>query len=181
MESAGESVRKQSWLRKHWAKVAIGCALTFMAVIAGGFLLLMFLFRGIEDLGGGFCATNTPDRLKNIENLAQFQFPSSAVNIQTSCGGMQGWGASASFEMSPNDLATLQASTRVEQEEWVSNMPTSNASQGLQPPSQFIADLAEAYTSYLYGIYSVPEFQQEILIDTSSSEVYRVSVHVLGG
>lgn len=123
------------------------------------------------------CDASNSDGINNTEAIGRFQFPPSASDIVSSCFGMQGWGLFTTFTMAANDLMVFQASTQISEEGWAAVLPAE--SRGV--PSASIIIASENLTSLLYGIYSSGGFQQEILIDTSATTLYRVQVTVFGG
>jgi hypothetical protein len=127
------------------------------------------------------CNVTEATGLEQTESLGQFEFPPSAQSITAGCFGMQGWGLTATFVMSPEDLGMLQVSTRVSQDEWVTLVPPSGSLQPYDLPSEQVVIWSQGMTSLVYGIYVATEFSQEILIDTTDPNLYRVRVLVLGG
>jgi hypothetical protein len=102
-----------------------------------------------------------------VEENAKFTLPPSAHNIISACGGMQGWMAQARFEMSPDDLDNLLASTFLTQ-------PLTEIA-----PEERLDDV-ENMSSYLYG-RSTSGLWQEIIINTSDPNVYTVYITTIGG
>lgn len=105
-----------------------------------------------------------------VERTAYFKFPPSATHIESFCMGMQGWFASANFEMSPEELETFINSTYIE-------MPLDTALP--TEPYFFDPDSVKDMKSYLYG--NGYNGLQEVLIDTSDPDKYFVYFRAGGG
>jgi hypothetical protein len=157
-----------------WLTICGGC----MYTVYDGLTRISDGLRGLADdaLTPGPCETEHPNRIQNTQNLGQFEFPPSATNIETGCGGLQGWGASAAFDMLPSDLPVLLNNSRITElsPDFPSNV------QG-HSPYQFMVTQAATMRAYLYGWRSEPEFLIEILIDTTNPALYHVTINVFGG
>jgi len=139
--------------------------LAFFAIACG--LWWFVMARTVTDLGkslGGCDSSNPPE----IEDVARFSLPPSYQNLESSCFGLQGWGAFARFEMAPADLDVFVASTLVD-------MPLSTSE--IPARSFFPKDIS----SYLYGKHEANGLSQYILIDTSDRASYVVYLEVVGG
>jgi hypothetical protein len=163
--------------RKLIRNIIIGLAgLTICgAVVAiAGLVWLGNLFSG-DSIGliDPPCTVSNPS---GIEEMAEFKLPPSAKLLSAGCGGMQGWGAWASFEMNPADLNTFLATTSVKP-------PLSNTNH----PEKLHCACAnnEKITDYLYGDYSSynnnHSWREEVFIDTHDKNLYTVYFTVLGG
>ncbi len=147
----------------------------------GVLLIYSMLMMAVGMFDGG-CRVDDPQGIEQTETLGRFEFPESAMTIQSECGGMQGWGLSASFEMLPADLRVFQASTSIEASQWVGEMPEPRVfGTGYSQSSAQMRTWSEEMESFIYGFYTVTEFSQEVLIDTSNPNRFRVFIEVLGG
>jgi hypothetical protein len=134
--------------------------------------MMYFVFREYAALPNT-CDPKTP---KNTEELGQFKFPPSMRSLSSSCWGMQGWGGSAQFEMASSDLDYFVSHSRIK---------PPLVSKGV-PVDSLLATSASTMKSYLYGSYrtvyqSGKSFWQDILIDTSNSTWFVVTVIFSGG
>ncbi|MFN8372416.1 MAG: hypothetical protein U0694_06020 [Anaerolineae bacterium] len=167
--------------KRHRRRLLFGCLFALIACvsIAAG-ALVMFLNAFADGLGEMFadnCATDVPDHILRTEGLANFEFPPSAANIWTSCGGLQGWWAEARFEMSPVDLDAFIQSTRIRRLQLTTSAPAD-----LQGSNPLLRDVLNVPEPYLYGYYSSgSDYLQEVFIDTSDPNLYRVHILLSAG
>jgi hypothetical protein len=141
-------------------------------IIYFGFMLL-FAYSLVElapTFHNPVCDPATPS---GIESVTHMKLPPSATNLTSFCGGWQGIGAEAQFDMEPSDLATFVNSTNVKLPLSPSNKP--------EKLKCFSCGKFTEVDSYLYGTYSAPEWFEEIFIDTSNPAHYRVYFTLLAG
>ncbi len=122
-------------------------------------------------LNSPLCDPHDP---RGIENIAQIELPPSYRNLESSCGGMQGWAAFAKFEIDANELELFLETTNIE--------PTL-ASTGLQETTSsiYLSNNEQYPRSYLYGVHNSFKWFEEIIVDTSRSERWTVYFTVLAG
>src|SRR5262249_16335382 len=140
--------------------------------------LYLLLSRAADVLGTIGAEPNTcdPKTPQNTEELGQFKFPPSMRNLHSSCFGMQGWGGTAQFEMSPSDLDYFVNHLQLKSPLANTGVPVDNS----------FATASSALKSYLHGSYHTiyqngKAFWQDVLIDTSDSTRYIVYVNISGG
>lgn len=149
------------------ALLAVGCIVVCLYV-----LLVLYVQGKIYGTGpfpNNTCSSDNPDNW--IQDIAHFQLPPSARNLESSCFGLQGWIAYASFDMKPEDLDAFLATT------YVLHLEPDTG----EPENPAALALIEQNVPYLFGSDRRYEYYQEIFIDTSDPEWYRVYVYVLGG
>jgi len=142
----------------------IGGIAVIALVFVGGFFLLPAALEGFLD---SECESSEP---LAVEGIAHIKLPPSATNLQSGCGGLQGMWAEAHFDMNPSGLATFVTSTNV-------SLPLSSTGK----PDRLECCGNLNVKSYLYGTYNAPEWFEEIFIDTSNPESYRVYFTLLAG
>jgi len=115
---------------------------------------------------------NTPDEL---ESFAQISLPESYENLESICGGMQGWYAEAKFDINPDDLEAFLESTLITPDSLSSTeMPDYTHSGYFRP-------IEEPVTSYLYGSQWDGDWFEEVIVDTSNPERWTVYFTLLAG
>lgn len=96
--------------------------------------------------------------------------PANASNVQESCRNGLNPTYQSSFTISPSDLDALKQGNYIKEiSTWQTSVPDDSA---------FNAQAAQA-TSLLYGIFSNGAVAAEVLIDTSSQELYKLYVRLV--
>jgi hypothetical protein len=128
---------------------------------------LLIAFLPLTGIYGNACPSFFPPA---IEDWGHFKLPPSFRNLESACGGMQGWFAAARFEMSPQDLDTFIDGTSIER-------PLTTR---LDPKNRLNNDpILKKMKSYLYG--TAKGGWQTVVIDTSNPDSYKVYFNTFGG
>jgi hypothetical protein len=73
---------------------------------------MIYSLSGLGDMfDSPICDSQNPS---GIQEVARIELPPSYSNLESSCGGLQGWSAKARFDMAPSDLDLFLASTNIE-------------------------------------------------------------------
>lgn len=169
---------------KRWRCLVTACGI--VATLLLGFVIVAYIVISHQMANFGSwlefgCKVDEPGGIEQTEALGQFDFPPGAVNMSARCSGMQGWWLEASFDMPSAELGIFQSSTEVVSAQWMTSLPPADSIQPYSLPTRDLFTWSEGMQSLLYGAYSVNEFSQEILIDTSNPTLFRVKILVLGG
>jgi hypothetical protein len=159
---------RSSRLFRNILLVFLGLSLCAGTIFVAFFVQLGSMLPDLEDITP-VCPSSNP---AGFEGIAGVTLPPSASNIMTYCGGWQGWGAYARFEMEPDDLGTFVNTSHIQ-------LPLSESGKPHQLywSGEEVNDLA----SYLYGFYQEYEWLEEIIVDTENPDRYIVYFTVLGG
>jgi hypothetical protein len=144
----------------------------FLAVCFIAFISFMaYVVGGLGDiLNSPLCDPQNP---AGIQDVARIELPPSYSNLQSSCGGMMGWGAEASFDIDPDELDIFLASTSIER-------PLSSTE--VTTHFSYISQQEiENLDSYLYGVYDSYEWFEEVIVDTSNQNRWIVYFKLLAG
>jgi hypothetical protein len=126
-------------------------------------------------LGAIFGNSCDPQNPSEIESVARIKLPPSYRNLASNCGGMQGWGADARFEINPTELDLFLETTNIKPPLTPDGLPT-------QPQSVFLSlEDRENLTAYLYGSYDSFDWREEIIVDTSDPNGWVIYFSVLAG
>ena len=165
--------------RRKWIISGIIASLLICAAIP--IILFCILSNSLSNLGEAFGNSCPSDEPHSVEGMARFRLPSSYDNFWSDCGGMQGWWAEAHFDMSPDDLDSLISNL------WL-DVELVEFSTGLEEItvkhiifSQSADDPSNIQTGFYGYSESDADLVQEILIDTTNPELYRVYLVVLRG
>jgi hypothetical protein len=165
--------RKRSSFRN--GLVLLGLILTIAMISVCAVASYLFWRLSASDLEGftlgNTCPSEEPEKL---EEMLQFELPLSARNVYSFCGGMQGWIIYSRFDIAAEDLPLLLDKL------WLK--PQFRTEAELQNIQYFEEEgLLDKIDSYLYSLETGSDFSQELLIDESESEQYRIFLHMSGG
>ena len=141
----------------------LGCVI---AALIAGFSPIICLLLAFGVLTGQFSTRNLCETSSSVERMAGVTFPTSATHMEFGFWSGDSHAAIAYFDVKPSDLAVFVNSTHVK-------LPLSSTAKPDKLecyPCNNLSDLK----SYLYGTYRAGARVEEIFIDTSNSELYRV-------
>lgn len=155
--------------------VIIGCIAVAALSLAAAFIFLRVVIApAIEGLGPIFdsplCDPSNPD---GIQDVARIELPPSYSNLSSTCGGLQGWFAYASFDIDPDELHTFVSTTNITTLEQLTTQPEQIYYlhfEELQPLSAF-----------RYGLSDEDEWLEEVIVDTSNPSRWTVYFTLLAG
>ena len=168
--NVNDAGKKQSRRRSIFVTVA-GTAIIIALILLPLILISSYALTGIGDIfDSPLCDPSDPG---GIQSVARIELPPSYTNLWSTCGGLQGWWAIATFEMNPGELNMFLETTSIESTTLSPTMPV----QRLSEYRQEIGDLE----TYLYGTHDSFDWFEEIIINTSDPNRWAVYFRVLAG
>ena len=161
--------------RKIIIRVVLVLLVSIVGLIICGLFFLITLANSLERLGdtyGGSCNNTDTSR---FEAYARVSLPPNYDNFQSFCGGMQGWGADAVFDIPPDELDLFLSTTHIDTSQLLNGLPS-------QIHSMYFYDRPQMPAPYLYATYSEDrDWFEEIIVDTTHPNRWTVYFTVLGG
>lgn len=174
MDTNNRTERKQNQTRLIRRVVLVLLTLIGLAVL-GFIIYVSLLARALDGLAPMFNSPICdPQNPAGIEEIAQIKLPPSFSNLESHCGGLQGWIANAKFDIDPDELDLFLQSTSI-------RPPLSSTELPTRPNSIHFPQGAEGIESYLYGSNQRPEWFEEVIVDTSDPSRWVVYFTLLAG
>lgn len=167
--------KKKKEQRKSLWKFVLAVMLTagVMLIVTCGFVY--YIARGIGESLAQVSDSNMCHSPFGLESVAQISLPENYDNLESICGGMQGWFAEAKFGINPDELEIFLESTLI----------TPDSLSSIEMPdytnSGYFRQLEEPVTSYLYGSQWDGDWFEEVIVDTSNPERWTVYFTLLAG
>jgi hypothetical protein len=133
-------------------------------------LIALVVLVVISVVGYGALTNDTVDCASGVFYGYRLEVPSNATNVQETCRNGLNPTYQSSFSISPSDLDAVKKEAYISAiSTWQTTVPGDSA---------FQAQAAQA-KSLLYGIFSNGAVAAEVLIDTSSAELYTLYVRLV--
>lgn len=157
-------------------RIILGLLASFGVLIICAIFFIMMLANSIAGLGeaygGSLCDS---ENSSGFEGLTRVTLPPSYDNFQSTCGGMQGWGADAVFDINPDELELFLSSTHIDISVLSNSLPK-------QIRSIYFRRRPPMPAPYLWATYSEEsDWFEEIIVDTTNANRWTVYFTVLGG
>ena len=116
------------------------------------------------------CGTEDP---APFEGYAHVTLPDDYSNFSSSCAGIQGMVATASFDIDPKDFEVFLSTSSIDPSSLSNQLP-------LDIHTTWIIDIKD-FDTVRYGIYESDEWLEEIIVDTNDPNRWTVYFTVLAG